>query len=109
MLKRKLWMCADIELEMESDELLKHAIDRMCITLESVGVNLAAWSNSKIVEYNEIDRDTVIKALEICATNKSCDKCPMNDECKGTANAAMAAAIELLKRDREEERHGNMF
>ena len=44
-----------------------------------------------------VDREKVIKALEHCAQVKSCDKCPMGDECTGTANAAMAAAVELLK------------
>ena len=44
-----------------------------------------------------VDRENVIAALEHCATVKTCDKCPMGDECTGTTNAAMAAAIELLK------------
>lgn len=44
-----------------------------------------------------VDRKTVIAALEHCATVKICDKCPMGDECTGTTNAAMAAAVELLK------------
>ena len=44
------------------------------------------------------DRERVIKALEYCAPgNKPCDGCPMKDNCKGTANGAMAAAIKLLK------------
>lgn len=44
------------------------------------------------------DRDNVIKALEICASGtNSCDKCPMKDRCKGVSNAAMVAAIGLLK------------
>lgn len=46
------------------------------------------------------DRNTIIQALEICASGvTSCHKCPMKDKCKGTANAAMATAIELLKDD----------
>lgn len=42
--------------------------------------------------------EKVIKGLEICAggTN-SCTPCPFKDNCKGTSNAAMAAAIKLLK------------
>ena len=44
-----------------------------------------------------IDREKVIKALERCAVGKSCDGCPMHKECTGTTNAAMAAAVELLK------------
>lgn len=49
------------------------------------------------------DREKVIKALEICATGiSSCDGCPMKDNCKGTSNAAMAAAIQLLRNDEEE-------
>lgn len=44
------------------------------------------------------DLDIVIKALEICAAGtNSCEKCPMKDNCKGVSNAAMAAAIKLLK------------
>lgn len=44
------------------------------------------------------DRETVIRGLEICANGvSSCQKCPFKDKCKGTSNAAMAAAIELLK------------
>lgn len=44
------------------------------------------------------DREKVIKGLEICATGTvSCSKCPMQENCKGTSNAAMAAALELLK------------
>ena len=45
-----------------------------------------------------IDRDKVIKALEICAVGtNACTKCPLKDSCKGTSNAAMSAAIKLLK------------
>lgn len=42
--------------------------------------------------------EKVIKGLKICAggTN-SCTPCPFKDNCKGTSNAAMAAAIKLLK------------
>ena len=42
--------------------------------------------------------EKVIKGLEICAggTN-NCTPCPFKDNCKGTSNAAMAAAIKLLK------------
>lgn len=44
------------------------------------------------------DREKVIRGLEICANGvSSCQKCPFKDKCKGTSNAAMAAAIELLK------------
>lgn len=50
-----------------------------------------------------LDRETVIKALEICAVGtNACTKCPLKDNCKGTSNAAMAAAIELLKEDEYE-------
>ena len=46
--------------------------------------------------------EKVIKGLEICATwTTACDKCPFNDKCKGASNAAMAAAIELLKAQNE--------
>ena len=49
------------------------------------------------------DRERVIKALEYCAPgNKPCDGCPMKDNCKGTANGAMAAAIKLLKEQEQE-------
>ena len=45
-----------------------------------------------------IDREKVIEALEICAAGtNSCNKCPMKDKCKGVSNAAMVAAIKLLK------------
>ena len=50
MTKRKLWMCADIELEMKPDETQKQAIDRMCVTLDKAGVNLAAFENSQVIE-----------------------------------------------------------
>ena len=44
------------------------------------------------------DREKVIEALEICAAGtNSCNKCPMKDNCKGVSNAAMVAAIKLLK------------
>ena len=44
------------------------------------------------------DREKVIKALGICAVGtNSCEKCPSKDKCHGVSNAAMAAAIELLK------------
>lgn len=44
------------------------------------------------------DRETVIKALEICAVGtNSCSKCPLKDNCHGTSNAAMVAAIEFIK------------
>lgn len=44
------------------------------------------------------DREKVIKALGICAVGtNSCEKCPLKDKCHGVSNAAMAAAIELLK------------
>ncbi len=42
--------------------------------------------------------EKVIKGLEICAGgSNSCTPCPFKDNCKGTSNAAMAAAIKLLK------------
>ena len=50
MLKRKLWLCADIELEMKPDETQKQAEDRMCVTLDKAGVNLAAFENSQVIE-----------------------------------------------------------
>lgn len=44
------------------------------------------------------DREMVIKALEICAVGtNACTKCPLKDTCNGTSNAAMSAAIKLLK------------
>ena len=44
------------------------------------------------------EREQVIAALEICAAGtNSCNKCPMKDKCKGVSNAAMVAAIKLLK------------
>ena len=44
------------------------------------------------------DREKVIKALEICAVGtNSCEKCPLKDKCHGVSNAAMVAAIKLLK------------
>lgn len=44
------------------------------------------------------DREKVIRGLEICAAGvNSCEKCPFRDDCKGVSNAAMAAALELLK------------
>ncbi len=44
------------------------------------------------------EREQVIEALEICAAGtNSCNKCPMKDKCKGVSNAAMVAAIKLLK------------
>ena len=44
------------------------------------------------------DREKVIEALEICAAGtNSCNKCPMKELCKGVSNAAMVAAIKLLK------------
>lgn len=49
------------------------------------------------------EREQTIKALEICASGtNSCNKCPMKDRCKGVSNAAMVAAIKLLK---EQEPH----
>ena len=49
-----------------------------------------------------IDREKVIEALEICAAGtNSCNKCPMKDKCKGVSNAAMVAAIKLLKEQEE--------
>lgn len=46
------------------------------------------------------DREKIIKALEHCAPGaNSCTKCPMLDRCHGTVNAAMVAAIDLLKED----------
>lgn len=51
------------------------------------------------------DRDTAIQALTVCAAGtNSCEKCPMKDNCKGVSNAAMAAAIKLLKAQEESER-----
>ena len=48
------------------------------------------------------DRDKVIEALEICAAGtNSCIKCPMKDKCHGVSNAAMVAAIKLLKEQEE--------
>jgi len=48
------------------------------------------------------DREKVIEALEICATGtNSCNKCPMKDKCHGVSNAAMVAAIKLLKEQEE--------
>ena len=47
-------------------------------------------------------REAVIRALEICAVGGSCQKCPMCGDCFGGTNAAMAAAIELLKEDDHE-------
>lgn len=42
--------------------------------------------------------EKVIKGLEICADGmNSCAPCPFKDNCKGTSNAAIAAAIKLLK------------
>ena len=50
MIKRKLWMCADIELEMKPDETQKQATDRMCVTLDKAGVNLVGWETSQVIE-----------------------------------------------------------
>ena len=52
-------------------------------------------------------RETVIRALEICAVGtNSCERCPLKDNCHGTSNAAMAAAIKLLREDAQEEDDG---
>ena len=42
--------------------------------------------------------EKTIKGLEHCCTgDKSCASCVFDSECKGTTNAAMAHAIQLLK------------
>lgn len=50
------------------------------------------------------EREKIIKALEVCAVGKPCDGCPLKAECKGTANAAMAGALKLLKERKQQQR-----
>lgn len=48
------------------------------------------------------EEEKVIAALEHCSVGiKPCNKCTMYKECTGTMNAAMAAAVRLLKEQRK--------
>lgn len=50
MIKRKLWLCADIEFEMKPDETQKQATDRLCVTMDKAGVNLVGWEAAQVIE-----------------------------------------------------------
>lgn len=50
------------------------------------------------------EREKIIKALKVCAVGKSCDGYPLKAECKGTANAAMAGALKLLLKEKNQQR-----
>ena len=43
-----------------------------------------------------MERSTIIKALRVCSIGGDCSKCPLKSSCRGSQNAAMIYAIQLL-------------